>query len=222
MLLGAFALLSSTQAAMFHKTDAPCTFADVNIDDEVFSGLIAKLPESIEYGPQRYHSILPGLEVGGQTFEGLNKLRLFGPVIPYCFNKTRMVQADFFSDGDTRFWVPWKTCTGDEGRISMRCDYTRFTFQFRVVQSTVEGIKLEFDRAHPITTLGIRIFVQGSGSAVRATLEVLSALLPSFMQELWSGQFSKGINKAFQMSNELNARNKDFDVASLKRFRNTK
>uniref|UniRef100_A0A224YNH7 Metastriate one of each protein family n=1 Tax=Rhipicephalus zambeziensis TaxID=60191 RepID=A0A224YNH7_9ACAR len=197
-MLGVLALLSSAHAAMLSRTDAPCDFTDVYVDDKVFSNLVAKLPESIEYGPQRYRSLLPGLEVGGQTFEGLRKLRLLGSPIAYCSNGTRMVQADFLSDFQTQFWAPWKTCSGDEGRVSMLCSLTRFTFLFRVLPATAEGVKLEFDRAIPVSALGIRLSVEGTASGVSAALEVLSALLPAFMQEIWSGQYSQGIKAAFQ------------------------
>uniref|UniRef100_L7M8H6 Putative metastriate one of each protein family n=1 Tax=Rhipicephalus pulchellus TaxID=72859 RepID=L7M8H6_RHIPC len=203
-VLGFFALLSYTHAALLQRTDPTCDFTGVNVDDEVLSRLIAKLPESIEHGPQGYRKLFPGLEVGGQTLEGLRKLRLLGSVTPYCSNGTRMVQADFFTDDDTHFWAPWKTCSGDEGRISMRCSLSRFTFLFRVLPATAGGVKLEFDRAFPVSTLGIRIVVGGSGSGVRATVEVLSTLLPAFMQELWSGQFSQAINNAFQTMKDGN------------------
>ncbi|KAL1418055.1 hypothetical protein MTO96_026332 [Rhipicephalus appendiculatus] len=177
-------LIFATFCRLLHATSRTST-----LTTKVFSRLVAKLPERIEYGPHGYRTLLPGLDVGGQTFEGLRNLRLLGSPIPYCSNGTRMVQADFLSDFDTHFWAPWKTCSGDEGRVSMRCSLTRFTFLFRVLPATVEGVKLEFDRAIPVSALGIRLFVEGSASGVRATLEVLilSALLPAFMQELWSG-----------------------------------
>ncbi|KAL1418047.1 hypothetical protein MTO96_026325 [Rhipicephalus appendiculatus] len=63
---------------MVYRTDTQCDFTDVAIDDEVFSGLIARLPESMETGPQRYHELLPGHEVGGLTAEGLNRTAPLG------------------------------------------------------------------------------------------------------------------------------------------------
>uniref|UniRef100_L7M8N5 Putative metastriate one of each protein family n=1 Tax=Rhipicephalus pulchellus TaxID=72859 RepID=L7M8N5_RHIPC len=202
-VLGVVALLSSTHAAMFYKTGAPCDFTDVNIDDEVFSRLIAKLPEGMESGPQGYHKfIFAGLETGGLTVHGLSKMRRFGPVIPFCTNGSRMVQVDLYSGGDMRLSSPWKSCSGNEGHITIQASFTRFTFQFRVVESTVAGVKLEFDRALPVVAQGVRISVDGAGHAARAAFEILSALLPGFMEELWSSQYSLNINKAFRLIDE--------------------
>ncbi|KAL1418057.1 hypothetical protein MTO96_026334 [Rhipicephalus appendiculatus] len=182
---------------------APCDFTDVTIDDELFSRLVAKLPEGMESGPQGYHTfVFAGLEAGGLTVHGLSKMQQFGPAIPFCANGSRMLQVDLYSSGDTHFSTPWKTCSGNEGHITIQASFTRFTFQFRVVESTAAGVKLEFDRALPVVTQGVRISVDGAGRAVRATFEILSALLPSFMEELWSSQYSLNINKAFRLINE--------------------
>ncbi|XP_037274805.2 uncharacterized protein LOC119167438 [Rhipicephalus microplus] len=201
-VLGVFALLSSTRAAMFPKTGAPCDFTDVTVDDEVLSRLIAKLPEGMESGPQDYRPIFPGLQVGGITVHGLSKLRQFGPVIPYCTNGSRMIQVEIYSDGEAHFLAPWKTCSGDSGHIKFDASLTRFTFQFRVTESTAAGVKLEFDRALPVVTQGVRIFVDGAAPAIRATIEVLSALLPAFTEHLFSSQFSQNVSKAFQLTNQ--------------------
>ncbi|XP_049276350.1 uncharacterized protein LOC119373272 isoform X3 [Rhipicephalus sanguineus] len=201
-LLAVVAFLASSSAAMVYSRDAQCDFTDVNIDDEVFSRLIARLPESVESGPQGYRTLFPGLEVGGQTFEGLNKLRQFGPAIPYCTSGTRMVQVDFFSDGDVQSWSPWKTCSGDEGRVTLRAMFTRFTFQFRIVESTAAGVKLELDRLLPVGMQGVHIDVDGAGREVRGAFEVLSYLIPSFAEEVWTKEFSRNVNKGFRMIDE--------------------
>ncbi|XP_049276349.1 uncharacterized protein LOC119373272 isoform X2 [Rhipicephalus sanguineus] len=187
---------------MVYSRDAPCEFADVTIDDEAFSRLIARLPEGMESGPQGYRPLFPGIEVGGLTVDGLTKLRQFGPAIPFCANGTRMVQVDFFSDGDTHFWSPWKSCSGDEGRVTARAGLTRFTLQFRVIESSASGLKLEFDRALPVITQSVRIEVEGAGRVVRGVFEVLSALLPSIMEEHWMGLFFENINKGLRLINE--------------------
>ncbi|KAH7972815.1 uncharacterized protein LOC119375583 [Rhipicephalus sanguineus] len=196
------AFLASSCGAMFYRTDAPCDFTDVTIDDEVFSRLIARLPEGMQSGRQGYTTLFPGFEVGELTVDGLTKLRQFGPAIPYCSNGTRMVQVDVFSDGDTHFWSPWKTCSGDEGRVTVRALFTRFTFQFRVIESSASGVKLEFDRALPVITQSVRIEVEGAGPVVRGVFEILSALVPSMVEEVWLGQFFMIINDSFRSINE--------------------
>ncbi|KAL1418054.1 hypothetical protein MTO96_026331 [Rhipicephalus appendiculatus] len=202
-VLAVVAFLASSCAGMVYRRDAQCDFTDITIDEEVFSRLIARLPEGIESGPRGYRSFLvPGLEVGGETFDGLSKLRQFGPAIPYCTNGTRKVQVDFYSEGDMQSWTPWKTCSGDEGRIIVRARYTRFTFQFRIVESTEAGVKLELDRLLPVATQGAHIDVEGAGRGIRGVFEVLSYLVPSFAEEVWSREFFRNVNKAFRMIRE--------------------
>ncbi|KAL1418045.1 hypothetical protein MTO96_026323 [Rhipicephalus appendiculatus] len=182
--------------------DATYDFTDVTIDDDVFPRLIARLPEGIESGPQSYQSYLPGLQVGGLTAHGLSKLRQFGPAILYSTNEARMVQVDLLSEGDVQFWLPWKTCSGDQGRITVRAAFARFTFQFVIVESTDAGVELELHRFLPVTTQDVRIEVEGVGRAVRHTFEILSALLPSATKSFWNKEFKRNVIKAFSMMNE--------------------
>ncbi|KAH6927127.1 hypothetical protein HPB50_027086 [Hyalomma asiaticum] len=238
------AFLSSTGAAMFYRTDTSCDFTDVAIDNEVFSRIIAKLPEDMEIGPQdyrpsapwsgnapcdftdvmidnkviseliaklpeyletgvqEYRPLIPGLEVGGLVLHDLNRMRQLGAAIPHCVNGSRMVQVDFYSHADTRLSAPWKTCSGDEGRITIRPMFARFTLQFRVVESNASGVKLEFDSDLPVTALSVRVRVDGAGSMVRGVFEILSGLLPTAMEDIWFMQFHQNIGKAFRMINE--------------------
>uniref|UniRef100_A0A6G5A2B8 Uncharacterized protein n=1 Tax=Rhipicephalus microplus TaxID=6941 RepID=A0A6G5A2B8_RHIMP len=153
-VLSVVAFLASFCDALYYRTDTPCDFTGISIDDEVLSRLTTRLPEGLESGPEGLYMLFPGFEVGRQTFDGLSKLQKFGPTIPYCANGTRMVQADFFSDDDTHFWSPWKTCSGDEGRVVVRARFTRFTLQFRVVDSPALGVKSRISSRPPCYCAG--------------------------------------------------------------------
>ncbi|XP_049526760.1 uncharacterized protein LOC119458159 isoform X1 [Dermacentor silvarum] len=201
-LLGVIAFVSSSCAAMFYNTDAPCDFTDVHLDDEMFSKLLVKLPEGFESGPQGIHSAIPGIEFGGVTVHGLSKLRQFGPPIPYCANGKRMVQVDLYNDEPIYFSAPWKACSGDEGQLMLRSAFLRFTAQFAIVESSTEGVKLEFERELPVTTQSIRLGIEGAGRALNTIFEVLSALLPSVAEESWNMQFSRDLARAFRMALE--------------------
>ncbi|XP_075553959.1 uncharacterized protein LOC142586973 [Dermacentor variabilis] len=201
-LLVVIAFFYSSCAAMVYRTDDPCDFKDIQLDDEMFSKLLAKLPEGLEYGPQRFHSLLPGIEVGGITLHGLSKLRQFGPPIPYCAKGKRMVQVDFYNGEPIEFASPWKTCSGQQGELALRSMFLRFTAQFTIVESSGRGLKLEFERALPVTTGNVRVVVRGVGDIVLDTLEALSALLPSVLEEAWNRQFSYNLARAFRMARE--------------------
>lgn len=187
---------------MVYRTDSPCDFTDVHLDDEIFSKLLVKLPEGFESGPQEFHSAFPGIEIGGITVHGLSKLSQFGPPIPYCANGRRMVQVDFYNDHPIYFSAPWKACSGDEGQLTLRSTFSRFTAQFAIVESSGEGVKLEFERQLPVTTQSIRVGVEGAGRALNTIFEVLSALLPSVAEQSWNMQFSRDLARAFRMALE--------------------
>ncbi|XP_065281893.1 uncharacterized protein [Dermacentor albipictus] len=201
-LLVIIAFFYSSCAAMVYRTDDPCDFRDIQIDDEMFSKLLAKLPEGLEYGPQSFHSLLPGVDVGGMTVRGLSKLRQFGPPIPYCAKGKRMVQVDFYNGEPIEFASPWKSCSDQQGELALRTMFLRFTAQFVIVESSGEGLKLEFERALPVTTQNIRVVVRGVGHIVLDAVETLSALLPSVLEEAWNRQFLYNLGKAFDVALE--------------------
>ncbi|KAL1418051.1 hypothetical protein MTO96_026329 [Rhipicephalus appendiculatus] len=53
------AFLASACGAMVYRTDSPCDFTDVAIDDQILSRLISRLPESIESGSARLPHTAP-------------------------------------------------------------------------------------------------------------------------------------------------------------------
>ncbi|KAL1418040.1 hypothetical protein MTO96_026319 [Rhipicephalus appendiculatus] len=126
-------LIASSEATLY-GADTTCDYTGLRVDNEL-SRMLARLPETHAFGPERVRAYWPGLEIGGFTVEGLNKLRLYGPLFPYCINGTRMLQVDFLNEGETSLSLPWKICSGHEGRFRLRTSLSRFTAQFRVVQS---------------------------------------------------------------------------------------
>ncbi|KAH7941656.1 hypothetical protein HPB49_015858 [Dermacentor silvarum] len=192
----------TTLPATFAFTDAPCDFTDVHLDEEIFSRLLVKLPEGFESGPREFGYVDTGIETGGVTVHGLSKLRQFGPPVPYCANGRRMVQVDFYSDDPIYFSWPWRVCSGDEGLLMFRSTFLRFTAQFAILESSSKGVKLEFERALPVTTQSIRLAVEGAGRVVRTITEVLSALLPSVAEQVWNIYFSRELPKAFRIALE--------------------
>ncbi|XP_075553958.1 uncharacterized protein LOC142586972 [Dermacentor variabilis] len=201
--LGVIAFFSSSCAAMLYRTDDPCNFSGVRLDDEMFSKLLANLPEDLEYGPEGFHSLLPGIDVSRRiTMRGLKKLRPFGAPIPYCAKGKRMVQVDFYNIEPIEFSTPFKTCSGQQGELLLRSMFVRFTAQFTIAESTGEGVNLKFKRALPVTTQTIRVVVKGLGPGVHHTVEALSALLPSVLQEAWDNQFPFNIGRSFSKALE--------------------
>ncbi|KAH7941660.1 hypothetical protein HPB49_015862 [Dermacentor silvarum] len=171
-----------------------CDFSGLRLDNEV-ARVLARLPENHLPGPLELQPYGPGLEVAGFSLKGLNKLRLYGPLFPYCINGSRLLQVDFVNDGDIVLSLPWKACSGHEGRFSVRAMFSRFTAQFRIVESSDKGVKLEpMGRIVPVTTEGLRVIVDGAGTEVCITMAfhylwfaVSSTALSSAVARIFSG-----------------------------------
>ncbi|KAL1418049.1 hypothetical protein MTO96_026327 [Rhipicephalus appendiculatus] len=155
---------------MVYRTDTSCDFTGVTIDDEVFSRLIAKIPENMESGPQGYHTLLPGFEIGGLTAVGVNKLQ-----------KLALAMKGASQLGPTSRALP--------------CNSAWWT-------PDASGVKLEYYSALPVDRQAIRISVDGAGRGVRGAFEILSMLMPSFMEEIWTMEFMRNINRAFREFSE--------------------
>ncbi|XP_065281880.1 uncharacterized protein [Dermacentor albipictus] len=196
------AYLATSCAATRYGAETTCDFSDLNLDNHV-ARVLARLPEIQVSGPQQLQPYFPGLEVAGFTMKGLNKLRLYGPLFPYCVNGSRMLQVDFVNDGVIVLSLPWKACSGHEGRFSVRAMFSRFTAQFRILMPSEEGVKLELmGRIVPVTTVGLRAVVDGAGTEVRSAFEILSAVFPSPVNELWYWEFSLDFDRAMRKALE--------------------
>ncbi|XP_075553954.1 uncharacterized protein LOC142586971 [Dermacentor variabilis] len=192
------AYLATCGTATRHGADTTCDFSALSLDDEVSRGL-ARLPEIQGSDRQQLEPYVAGLQVGEFTMKGLNKLRRYGPLFPYCINGSRMLQVDFVNDGDIALSLPWKVCSGHAGNFSLRATFSRFTAQFRILESSGVGVKLELlGRIVPVATEGLRGIVDGAGSEVRFASQVLSAAFPSVVNEFWYWEFSVGFDRALR------------------------
>ncbi|KAH6927124.1 hypothetical protein HPB50_027083 [Hyalomma asiaticum] len=179
--------------------DPSCDFRGLRLREEL-SRVLPRLAKVPAMRPQELSPYFPGLEIAEFTLEGLDGLTLYGPITTYCINGTRMLQADFINDGRAiTFSLPWKTCSGHEGLFKVRATLFRFTAQFRVMESSGDGVKLEpSSRIVPVATRDLRAFVEGAGSEVREASEMLSALLPGLLEELWYWKFAFEFDRRFR------------------------
>ncbi|XP_075722403.1 uncharacterized protein LOC142765392 [Rhipicephalus microplus] len=174
--------LSTSRAHTVYQEDSSCDFRGLRLREEL-SRVLAKLPEVPAFGQEELSPYFPGLEIAGFTVKGLDELTLYGPLVHYCINGTRMLQADFFNEGNIVFTLPGKACSGHEGRFKVRATLFRFTAQFHVLESPDGSVKLRLaSRIVPVTTQGVRAYVEGAGPDVRDASE--STLIPGLLEEV--------------------------------------
>ncbi|KAL1418032.1 hypothetical protein MTO96_026311 [Rhipicephalus appendiculatus] len=165
-------------SASFPRTG--CDFAGVDLEGAV-DELLAKLPEKVTSFEGEYHTLVPGIEIGYPVAIGLNKLRRYGPALPYCVNGTRFLKVDVMNNGDLAFTSPWRSCSGQEGHMKLLAHYSSWTVIFRVSPGGSGGdVVLTYDApALPVHVQDIYLVVEGAGDTIRTASRVLSKLLPS-------------------------------------------
>ncbi|KAL1418041.1 hypothetical protein MTO96_026320 [Rhipicephalus appendiculatus] len=177
-LLAVLSSLRTTSADAVYEEDSTCDFRGLRLRDEL-TRVLAELPKVPAFGTQDLSPYVPGLEIAGFTVEGLDQLTLYGPLVPYCINGTRMLQADFFNEGNIVFTLPWKACSGHE------------------------GVKLRLaSRIVPVTTQGVRASVEGAGPDVRDASEKLSTLIPGLLEEMWYWEFAFEFDRRFRQASQ--------------------
>lgn len=76
---------------------------------------------------------------------------------------------------------------------------SRSTAQFRIVQSTGEGVKLVLKRVLPVSTQDTFVVAEVAGPGRRSASEILSALTVTIVVELSNAKFYLSIVRACHM-----------------------
>lgn len=182
-------------SAHHSSSDPSCDFTGFS-GEEAVSRFLAKMPKEANVGKQQFRTIFPGFEVGGLQVRGLQRLRQFGPAIPYCVNGSRQLQVDLINDGRIFFSVPWKTCSGKEGSIMLSAGVSRFTLQFGLVES-VSGsaeVSLRLRDYAPSATEEIFVAVKGfDDRAIAPVTMILSKIFDGVLREAWNVVFNQEV-----------------------------
>uniref|UniRef100_A0A023FR14 Putative secreted protein n=1 Tax=Amblyomma cajennense TaxID=34607 RepID=A0A023FR14_AMBCJ len=177
-------------SAFLSTTDSSCDFTHIDLDGAV-DKLLAKFPEYHFFGPQSFAPLFAGLEIGGRHVRGLNGMRRYGPLLPYCVNGTRMLQLDLITSSDTELSTPWRHCSGSEGSIKLRQLFTRLTTQFRVnLDESRRNVVLSHEGPTlPVTTEGLVLVLEGAGDIAKQAIGGLSLAFGGALQLQWASNF---------------------------------
>ncbi|XP_077539182.1 uncharacterized protein LOC144151893 [Haemaphysalis longicornis] len=188
-------------SAEYLRSDPSCDFSDL-VPEAAVSRLLAKIPEELEVGGQRFRAIVPGLEIGGTQLRNLNRLRQFGPAIPYCVNGSRLLQVDFITKVPVFLTAPWRTCSGKEGQIRLLAGVVRFTAQFDIVESGAGSANspLRLREIGPAATEEISVITIGAGSVIETVTVVLGKIFDGLLREAWNTAFFPTIREALTMA----------------------
>uniref|UniRef100_G3MKR3 Secreted protein n=1 Tax=Amblyomma maculatum TaxID=34609 RepID=G3MKR3_AMBMU len=209
-LAAAVVMVLGVEAGLFRTQETPCSLPDIDLDDEI-DQLLEKLPKDfIPIVWRGFQYFLPGLEIGNLNVTGMNKIKRYGPVVPYCMKAESMVQVDLVNMGEVALTVPWRICSGQEGTATLHAEYSRFTAHLVFDKEGSSGKYLAWtDRfpTLPVMTHNIEFVVKGLGKGGEIASFVMSKLITTGFQDLWKKgffvNFRKAMLRALQENNEV-------------------
>lgn len=169
--------------------DASCDFSGLDLD-EMVNDVVSQLPAEYPRHKRPFEEVIPGLFVGSIVHTGLDKLRPYGPPLPYCRNGSRLVQVDLATAGDQlKALVPWKTCGGQKGTIETTTG-ARVTVTFKVVRLTGKEGSTQAALVHhsgptPVIVESVSIYLRGAGDILGTAFTVVGKLFPQMPKEFW-------------------------------------
>ncbi|XP_077540227.1 uncharacterized protein LOC144152698 [Haemaphysalis longicornis] len=138
-----FLFLASASAT---QTTSPgsCSFADEDLEHVIENDLIAKLP-SVRLSNKGLYEPSGELTTVNATIEGVDSFRLFGPLLPYCRNGTRVVQFDLVNERTLSIEIWIRT----ENRFITTAKLLRLTVQCEV-EGSGQGLRLHRKAEVPV------------------------------------------------------------------------
>uniref|UniRef100_G3MNV9 Secreted protein n=1 Tax=Amblyomma maculatum TaxID=34609 RepID=G3MNV9_AMBMU len=207
VFIGLLFMIVAVAASPFGEKE--CDFSGIDLDEEV-DKLLEKFPKSqLDSKKRGYRPLFEGLEIGDVTVTGMNEMKRYGPVIPYCTKDKAFVQVDIINLGDVEYTIPWRSCSGQEGKALLSAEFSRFTAQLLVDTQETSGkyLALSDEPAVPVITYSVDFQLDGMGDFGRIGSKVLSKLFPTMFLELWTeafySTFEKTLKTTLQKNNEV-------------------
>ncbi|KAL1418033.1 hypothetical protein MTO96_026312 [Rhipicephalus appendiculatus] len=127
----AILVLFMVASAAAYITNSECDFSGIDLDGAV-ERILATFPRNVTINEDKFQPIFKGLEVGSVIAAGMNRIKRYGALKPFCVGSQRFLEVDFINNADVAFYFPWRTCSGNEGNVMMQAEFSRFTVIFRV------------------------------------------------------------------------------------------
>ncbi|XP_077527979.1 uncharacterized protein LOC144139543 [Haemaphysalis longicornis] len=191
------ALSATANPLDFEFGEHDCDFSDLNVEYAV-NQLLARLPKEREITKTAFVDYDGFFETGRMQATGLDTLKRYGPLERFCVNGTRVVQFDIVSDGGARLVVPWRSCSGHEGTITLVAGYSRFTVQLNVEGSGSDARLQYMGPNLLVATEDLDLVFEGAGPVFRTAVEIISKFLDPFLREVWKSQFFRQFNPSLQ------------------------
>lgn len=177
-------------SAASDATSSECDFSGIDLDAAV-EQILATFPRNVTLSEGKFQPLVTGLEVGGVIAAGMNRIKRYGALKPFCVGGQRFLEVDFINNAEVAFYFPWRTCSGNEGNVMMHAEFSRFTVIFRVDRGGFgESLVLRYEGPTvPVNTHNVHLIIEGAGQVGRVFSGILSKILSSFANEFWNDEF---------------------------------
>ncbi|XP_077539345.1 uncharacterized protein LOC144152027 [Haemaphysalis longicornis] len=140
------AILLFLASACATQTPPPggCSFAGEDLERVINNDLLTKLPP-VHLSTKRFHGRSGDLIIADRKIESMDSLRLFGPLLTYCRNGTRVVQFDLTNERPLSIAVT----LGSEDKLVTTAKLLRLTVQCEV-EGSGQGIRLRRKAEVPV------------------------------------------------------------------------
>ncbi|KAL1443174.1 hypothetical protein MTO96_046079 [Rhipicephalus appendiculatus] len=147
-----------------HSSLTGCDFSGIDFDSAV-DKVLGRLPPYHAPDDRGFRRAFNGLEVGTLNVTGLDKIRRYGPIQPYCVNGTRLISVDVLDRGYAKLTLPWRACSGQEGTLNVRAELLRFTLVFRVEAAgfNQDAILAYEGPIVPVIIVEPQLYIDGAG-----------------------------------------------------------
>ncbi|XP_077521575.1 uncharacterized protein LOC144132794 isoform X2 [Amblyomma americanum] len=185
LLLGISAVFAAPESNASKVADS-CDFSDMDLDNMV-DAVVKKLPSEYLNPNLKVDKVIPGLTVGRMAYTGLDKLKTYGPVLPYCRDGLRLVQVDLASrDEELAAAMPWEYCGGKKGELGSRAS-GRVTVTFKVDDSSgnKEAKLVHHSEPKLVSIEKMSMYLYGAGDLIGGVFAACRLVLPEVPRSFW-------------------------------------
>lgn len=177
----------------------PCDFSGLDIDDMVKT-IVQRLPSHHTPSFRKEEEVFSGFFLGPTTYNNMDKLETFSPVVGFCRDGLKLVQVDLLnSKAPLHVVMPWKTCAGKNGTVEI---YTRarVTVTLKVVDPTIvtnetlgESPMVHHGIPQPVFVEVVSLRLKGAGEVLGTVASVLGRLFQSIVREFGEEMVTYGL-----------------------------
>lgn len=150
---------------------------------ESVNSYLRKIPDTITL-PGPAISLIPEIKIGPLKVTGLGDLWSYKPPTSFCAGNTTFVDAHVFAHKPLRFYVDWKTCSGQQGKFGIRVSSNNLRLVFVGLDENNKGMWLF--KLFPESLEDPALLLDGGNEFLRTAASISNIIIMPHIELLWS------------------------------------